>query len=249
VLRKESIEMDCYYVTGASRGLGRALVERILAAPDTKVIGVARTPGPSDPHYSHRLVDLTQPEQVQAFEFDAHDGAERAILVNNAGLIKVGQVGSIDPADLTAIHLANAVAPAILTNAFLKACRGSSLRQAVVCNLTSRGGSLPIPGGAAYCSAKAALEMFTRVAAREAELSSDTRLRFMIANPGEVDTEMQSYLAAANETDFPFAEMVRKRKADGLLMSPELVADRLFKVLRDPDLVSDIRFDVQELAT
>ena len=239
--------MDCYYVTGSSRGLGRALVERILAAPDTKVIGVARTPGLSDPRYSHRLVDLTQPEQVQAFKFDAHEGADRAILVNNAGLLKVNQVGNIDPTDLVAIHHANAVAPALLTNAFINVCRGSALREAVICSLTSRGGSLPIPGGAAYCSAKAALEMFTRVAAREAELSSDTRLRFMIANPGEVDTEMQSYLAAAEKTDFPNAVMVRKRKADGLLMSPQIVADRLFKVLQDPGLVPDIRFDVQEL--
>ena len=239
--------MECYYVTGASRGLGRALAECILAAPDTTVIGIARTAGISHPRYSHRVLDLTRPDQVAAFEFNAHGGAEKAVLVNNAGLLRVNQVGDIDPADFVAIHQTNAIAPALLTNAFVKACRGSHLREAVVCNMTSQAGSLPIPGAASYCSAKAALEMFTTVAAREAESSANTMLRFMIANPGSVDTEMQSYLAESHAADFPSVESVRQRKADGLVMPPQYVAERLFRILQNPALAPDLSFNVQEL--
>jgi len=239
--------MDCYYVTGASRGIGKAIVENILEDQDTKVIGISRSPGIEHPRYRHRTLDLTDMASVQAFRFDEHQGAERAVLINNAALLSVSQVGNIDPEELAAIFVADALAPAILTNQFVKACQSSEISQAVICNMTSRAGTNPTPGGAAYCSAKAALEMFTRTAAREAELKGDSALTFLIANPGEVDTDMQSLLVAADADDFPYAEMVRKRKADGLLATPQFVAERLVRVLRNPALAPDMRFDVQAL--
>jgi benzil reductase ((S)-benzoin forming) len=239
--------VECYYVTGASRGIGRAIVERLLAEGEASVIGISRTAGTTHPRYTHRTLDLTQLADVEAFRFDAHDGADRVVLVNNAGLLSVAQVGDIDPAELIAIYQANALPPALLMNTFMNACESSHIPEALICSLTSRAGSIPIPGGGASCSAKAALERFTRVAARETQLAGNTRLKFLIANPGEVDTDMQSYLAGSDQLRFPGVEMVRKRKADGLLMAPQQVAERLIRVLRDPDLVPEMRFDVQDL--
>jgi benzil reductase ((S)-benzoin forming) len=239
--------MDCYYVTGASRGIGKAIVECILEDSDSKVVGIARSSAVDHPRYSHRTLDLTEIEKVQAFRFDQHTGAERAILVNNAAILKVAQVGNIDTAELISVFQADALAPALLLNAFVSACRNTDLREVVICNLTSRAGSTAIPGGAAYCASKAALEMFTHVAAREAQLASTENTRFLIANPGETDTDMQTYLAESDSERFPYVEMVRQRKADGELMSPTLVAKRLVRVLKAPGLAPGLRFDVQEL--
>jgi len=239
--------MDCYYVTGTSRGIGKAIAEAILADGSSKVVGISRTKGGEHPRYSHRTLDLLDLDEVQAFGFNEHEGAERVILVNNAALLRVAQVGNIQASDLIAIFQADALAPLLLMNAFVATCHRENIREAVVCNLTSRAGSTAIPGGAAYGASKAALEMFTRVASREAELASTSSLRFLIANPGETDTDMQSYLADSASDDFPNVEMVRKRKADGQLMTPTLVAQQLVRVLKNPDLAPEMRFDVQQL--
>jgi benzil reductase ((S)-benzoin forming) len=136
----------------------------------------------------------------------------------------------------------NAVAPLQLMNAFLAHYAGGAA-DLLVCNLTSTGAHNPVRGSSLYCAAKAAIEMATKVAALEAESAGNPRLRFLIANPGGMASDMWTGLTQASPDDLPDVAILRKRNPP----SPEEVADRLCRVLADPSLVPELAFDVQAL--
>src|SRR4029450_6506558 len=71
-------------VTGASRGIGRALVEEALRRGATRVYAAAREPVPHpDERVTPLTVDVTNPEQVRA----AGASVESLdVLINNAGI-------------------------------------------------------------------------------------------------------------------------------------------------------------------
>lgn len=85
-------------ITGASKGIGRAVADR-LAAAGVEPIGIARTAPPDFPgtFYSVDLADRL----VTAMTLDAvlADGPVDAV-VNNVGFARFGRIGSIDLEDL-----------------------------------------------------------------------------------------------------------------------------------------------------
>jgi NAD(P)-dependent dehydrogenase (short-subunit alcohol dehydrogenase family) len=103
-------------VTGASSGIGAAIVERLLR-DGWRVTGISRRPAPFDhPAFDHLSLNLND------FDGLADAVAELAptALVHAAGLLKVGQLGSLDHDDGAAMwrlhvdvaeRLANELAP------------------------------------------------------------------------------------------------------------------------------------------
>lgn len=100
-----------FLVTGATKGIGRAVSER-LAAAGRRVIGIARNPDPGFPGTLVQL-DLTDTQRAQAAfaelaERYAFDGA-----VNNVGSVRLAPLGQIDVADADDLFRMN-VHPAIM---------------------------------------------------------------------------------------------------------------------------------------
>ncbi len=103
-------------VTGASSGIGAAIVERLLR-DGWRVTGISRRPGSFDhPAFAHLSLDLAD---VDAIALAVADLAPTA-LVHAAGLLKVAPLGSLDHDDGAAMwrlhvdvaeRLANALAP------------------------------------------------------------------------------------------------------------------------------------------
>ncbi|MDH2352323.1 SDR family NAD(P)-dependent oxidoreductase [Bradyrhizobium sp. SSUT112] len=103
-------------VTGASSGIGAAIVERLLR-DGWRVTGISRRPAPFDhPAFDHLSLDLADIEAIAAAVADIVPTA----LVHAAGMLKVGQLGSLDHdagAAMWRLHvdvaerLANALAP------------------------------------------------------------------------------------------------------------------------------------------
>ncbi|MCK1387126.1 SDR family oxidoreductase [Bradyrhizobium sp. 21] len=103
-------------VTGASSGIGAAIVERLLR-DGWRVTGISRRLGPFDhPAFDHVSLDLADVDAIAAAVADIAPTA----LVHAAGMLKVGQLGSLDHDDSAAMwrlhvdvaeRLANALAP------------------------------------------------------------------------------------------------------------------------------------------
>src|SRR6266702_4615710 len=79
-------------VTGASSGIGAAIVERLLR-DGWRVTEISRRPGPFDhPAFDHLSLDLSEVETIA----NAVDGIAPTALVHAAGILKVGELGSLD---------------------------------------------------------------------------------------------------------------------------------------------------------
>jgi benzil reductase ((S)-benzoin forming) len=227
--------MDYYYITGTSRGLGRALADELLEDPDTTVIGLARGEGPSHPRYRHVSLDLTDVSAVGAFRFEDHPGARRVVLVNNAASLVLKRIGEADAQTIVDNFNINVVAPTILMNAFVAAYRSTPV-ELVICNITSNAANTPIDSAALYGGPKAALELVTRTIEHEAALTNMTRLKAFCIDPGSMDTGMQAYLRSFDPSEWERSELVRQRYEAGEIVDPTTIAGTIIRVLRDPSL-------------
>ena len=236
---------DYYYVTGTSRGLGRAIVEALLESQDARVIGLGRSDGPALENYTQVNLDLSDLDAVAAYRFPPYADAGRIVLVNNAAVFTPTYLADETPESIRLSYAVNIVAPVLLMRAFVEAYEGSNA-ELVVCNLSSGSARNPAPGASLYSGTKAALEITSRVLAQEAQATGG-RLTVLSVNPGSVDTAMQETLRAADETKFPYALMMRQRRRDGSLQSPASVAVRLVRLLKDPSLAPDVAFALADV--
>jgi benzil reductase ((S)-benzoin forming) len=230
--------MDYYYITGTSRGLGRALADELLRDPGSTVIGLARGQGRSHARYRHVTLDLTDLSAVSAFTFEPHTDAERIVLVNNAASLVLKRIGEADSQMIADNFNINVVSPTILMNAFVSAYRSTSA-ELVICNITSNAARAPIDGAALYGGPKAALEIVTRIVERDAKVMDVQGLKAFCIDPGSMDTGMQTYLRSFDVTEWERSEVVRQRYEAGEIVDPATVAGTIVRVLRDPSLAPE----------
>jgi len=187
-------------ITGASRGLGRALAEQ-LAARGARVVLVAREAGP--------LADVVAGIRARGGEAHAVAGdiaAKDAIhriagqaqgLVGEIGLV-VHNASTLGPTplrllldteceDLAAVLEANLVGPFRLTKvlAGAMALRGAG----TIIHISSDAAVEPYPRWGAYGISKAAQDHLSRILAAELD---GTGVRVLAVDPGEMDTKMHA---------------------------------------------------------
>lgn len=248
--------MRLYILTGASRGLGRALAAQLLGA-EVSLLTLSRQPDASlatqaaaaGAQLEQWAVDLAHAAGVAArLEAWLHEHNAthytRATLINNAGIIgRVGPVDATDADTLAAVLRVNLEAPLLLSAAFLRATRGWSAPRRVL-HISSGAGRRPIAGWTAYCAAKAGLDHATRVMALD-EAHQTNPARLCSLAPGVIDTDMQGELRAADAAGFPDQSQFVQMKQTGSLASPEAAATRVLAFLERADFgrepVADVR--------
>ncbi len=111
-----------FLVTGASRGIGRALSER-LAKAGHRVVGIARA---EDPAFPGTLVpiDLNDTRAAQAAIAELAERISFDGVVNNVGLARLAPLGQIDLADVDDLFRMNVHPALVATQAILLALRG-----------------------------------------------------------------------------------------------------------------------------
>jgi 3-oxoacyl-[acyl-carrier protein] reductase len=187
-------------VTGASRGIGAAIADR-LANDGARVIGTATTADGAAriaESLSARggrgvVLDVTSQESIDAViaDIDAKEGAI-GILCNNAGITRDMLLLRMKQDDWDAVLQTNLASVFRLSKAVLrgmmKARKGRIISIASIVGLTGN------PGQANYAAAKAGMIGFTKSLAREVGSRGITA---NVVAPGFIDTEMTR---ALNET-------------------------------------------------
>jgi NAD(P)-dependent dehydrogenase (short-subunit alcohol dehydrogenase family) len=179
-------------VTGANRGIGRALTEALLARGARKVYAAARRPdAPADPG-DERLVplrlDVTDAAQIDA----AADAAPDVELIFcNAGVVLAS--GISDPTVLGQARRemeVNYFGPLLLVQRLVPALAANG--GGAIVNIGSLAGLANVPFSPTYSASKAALHSLTQAART---LLRPQGISVFGVYPGPVDTDMSRELA------------------------------------------------------
>ncbi len=225
-------------VTGAARGQGAAIVERLLtdgfrvAACDVLLDELDSTTasfGSSD-RVAAIPLDITSADQWRAAVDAAVDRfGSLTTLVNNAGVLHRAAIADETAAEFEGSWRVNCLGPFLGIQAVLEHLRKAD--GASIVNTCSTGALRPFPNHAAYGSSKWALRGLTQIAA--AELAS-SGIRINAVLPGPVETPMldpttQTRLAAVGRLGKPMeiADAVAFLVSDhaSFITGAELVVD------------------------
>jgi NAD(P)-dependent dehydrogenase (short-subunit alcohol dehydrogenase family) len=186
----QTLDNSIILITGANRGIGKAMLTAFLAAGAAKVYAGARDPAGLDPmvaEHGERVVplriDVTEPSSVQAAATTASDVQ---VVVNNAGVLAVAsplEAGAKEALDLEMavnvhglLHMAQAFAPV------LKANGGG-----VFVQMNSVASMKNFAGFSTYSASKAAAYSITQ-GLRELLGAQGTRV--LSVHPGPIATDM-----------------------------------------------------------
>lgn len=184
-------------VTGGTRGIGRAIVERLLAggwrvatcgrqAPEQPIAAGGR-------EAMFQACDVREPDQAAALTQACVERFGRLdLVVNNAGGSPQADAATASPRFSQAIVALNLMAPIFVSQAahpHLKAARGS------IVNIASVSATRPSPGTAVYGAAKAGLLSLTRSLAQE--WGPDIRVNAIVVGLIETENAELTYGSAA----------------------------------------------------
>jgi NAD(P)-dependent dehydrogenase (short-subunit alcohol dehydrogenase family) len=180
-----------FLVSGASRGLGRAITEAALNAGHRVVAGVRSASALDDLAVGHadRLavvaLDVTNDDDVRAAVATAIERFGRLdVLVNNAGYANMAAIEDVDFEDFRTQIDTNFFGAVRLTQAALPVMRAQ--RSGHIIQVSSVGGRLVRPGLAAYQSAKWAVTGFSGVLSQEV---APLGIKVTVLEPGGMRTD------------------------------------------------------------
>lgn len=211
-------------ITGASRGIGRAIALR-FAAEGYHVVAMDIPRQQTDLAEVQALIrqengrcdlvfgDVSNPESVRTFVDEAKAIAGHIdVLVNNAGVLSLALVDDIEPDEWDRMYDVNTKGTFMVCKALLAQFREAGKGRIV--NIASIGGKRGAPLQAHYCSSKAAVISFTHILAQEVAKDGIT---VNAVCPGIIDTDM----GRNNYRDAAALQAVKDKTALGRLGYPD----------------------------
>lgn len=244
-------------LTGASRGMGLAMAEQLLA-PGQTLLCISR-------HANLQLAERAQATAAILLQWteDLAQGAavsrrleawlhtqsgagfSNAALINNAGVIpRIAPLSQGDPDDLARALRVGLEAPMQLSAAFLRATESWPAARKVL-NISSGLGRRAMASQTAYCAAKAGMDHFTRCLALE-EARKPAGARVCSLAPGVIETDMQLQLRSASDALFPDRAGFVGMHRGGQLSAPADAARRVLAFLARPDFGSNPVADIRD---
>ncbi len=195
-----STERKVALVTGASRGIGRAIAKRLAKDESLTVIGTATTEDGASAisHYFSKwgldgdgiMMDVSDPASVE-------EGVKQVtqaygpplILINNAGITRDGLMLRMSEQDWGDVINTNLNSVYRVSKAVLRGM--TKARWGRIVSVSSVVGQMGNAGQANYCASKAGLEGFTRSLAKEI---SGRGITINAVAPGFIETDMTDEL-------------------------------------------------------
>ena len=195
-----------FLITGASKGIGRALSERLAAAGD-HVVGIARNA--DDASFPGTLVSVDLGDRAATAKAlheltgrHAFDG-----VVNNVGYVRLARLGELDLDELENSFRLNLISAVQTVQALLPGMRERGWGRVV--NLSSLV-VLGVTDRTAYAAAKAAMISFTRTWALEL---ASTGITVNAVAPGPTETELfRANTPVGSEAERRFLSLVPMRR-------------------------------------
>ncbi|MGW5786503.1 SDR family NAD(P)-dependent oxidoreductase [Streptomyces sp. NPDC003757] len=203
-------------VTGAGTGIGRATA-RAFAAEGAHVVAIGRRAEPlqetgaGQDRITPLVADITaegEPDRIVRAVQETHGRLD--VLVNNAGIVRSGALGTLTPELITAQLATNLVAPILLAQGALPLLEKAG---GVIVNVSTSVGQRAWPGSSVYAATKTALELLTRSWAVEL---APRGIRVVAVAPGAIDTPIGEHqgltperMAAVREWQLAHTPMAR----------------------------------------
>jgi len=175
-------------VTGANRGIGRALVDRLLAAGAVRIYATARTAAEAeklaglDSRIVGLVLDVTNGSQIEAAAAQAKDVN---LLINNAGVLDFGNFLDAGRPEIDRNFATNFYGTLDVTKAFVPLLEANG--GGTIANLLTLVALASMPGLSVYNASKSAAWSMTQ--SWRATLASK-KIKVMGVFPGAVDTDM-----------------------------------------------------------
>ena len=228
--------MKRVFITGASSGIGLATAT-LLSGRSHEVWGTSRDLAriPPLPHLHGIQLDLRDPVSLgEGFATALREAGHFDLVINNAGS------GHFGPAEFLSMEELYSQFQ-ILVFAHIQLCelalRTMRERGGRIINVTSLASRLPLPFMGAYNAAKAAMASFSMTL--QLELAG-SNVRVIDLQPGDIRTDFNDKIARNESADSRYLAKLRQawHVADRNMKrapSPELVAQRIAKLIDDPN--------------
>ena len=193
-------------ITGARKGIGKYLAEYYLGR-GFRVVGCSRrAPESSPPGYRHFCLDIADESAVkEMIRAISQDYGGLKVLINNAG------IAAMNAALLTPLSTLTKLLSTNFTGTFLLCREAAKLMQQQnygrIVNFTTVAVPLKLEGEAIYAATKAAVEMLTRILARELATFGIT---VNAIGPTPVQTDMIRALSPEKLQDLISRQAIRR---------------------------------------
>lgn len=238
--------MNYYFITGSSKGLGKALTELLLNDEENVVYGISRTNDINHQQFKHIQIDLTDLDAVKQFHFPELKDATAITLINNAGIVgDINYLGNLDYDKIISTYNLNLITPTLLINQFTKTYNNKLSK--LVINISSGAGRSAIDGWSVYCATKAGLDMLSLVFKEEIN-NKNLNINILSLAPGIIDTGMQDEIRRADESNFSNIERFIAYKNNGDLAAPASTANLIAKFISDKTLQENTICSVRDIS-